>query len=233
MQRFENAELKALMLKHLADKYKLLEVREPNHLSTYTGCLTKAYLDQKSATEPTEEELMLFALGYGLQDVLTPANTTAPYIEKYGITYRPDFLIPRNSIDRLTELKTTRKSAKNHWLDEQLPETWLAYMKGGCYIKDAVEYDLTVLYLMGSYNPPFPTIMADTFVFTDSEIADNWNWIQPRKDELSRCLAADIAPEPYKWCFSWECKYCRNKLICENIVRFQFPNSIRHIEGAV
>jgi hypothetical protein len=232
MIRKENPELRTLMLSHLADKYKLLEVRTPNHLSTFTNCITKAYLDQKQASEPTEEELMLFALGYGLQDVLTPKDTVAPYVEKYSIVYRPDFLIPRNSLDRLTELKTTRKSAKNHWLDELLPETWLAYMKGGCYIKDQVEYDLTVLYLMGSYNPPFPTIMADTFIFTDSEIADNWNWIKPRRDELARCLAEDTPPEPYKWCFSWECKFCRNKLVCETIVRLQYPASIRHLEGA-
>jgi len=218
------------MLKHLADKYKLLEVREPNHLSTYISCLTKQYFDQRAATDPTEEELMLFALGYGLQDVLTPKDMTAPYNEKYGIIYRPDFLIPRNSINRLTELKTTRKSAKNHWIDEQIPETWLAYMKGGCYIKDENEYDLTVLYLCGSYAPPFPSIMADTFIFTDSEIADNWSWLLPRKAELDRCLAEDTPPEPGKWCYNWECKFCRHKLVCDTMARALYPPTVRMIE---
>lgn len=231
MNRRENPELRQLMLAHLAEKYKLLEVREPNHLSSYCYCLTRQYFDQRSASEATEEELMLFAIGYGLQDVLTPKDATAPVIEKHGIIYRPDMIIPgRQSVDRLTELKTTRKSAKNHWLDEQLPETWLAYMKGGCYIRDTVEYDLIVLYMMGTYNPPFPTIMADTFTFSDTEIADNWNWIQPRQSELDRCLKEDVPPEPYKWCFSWECKYCRNKLICEQIVRMNTGPDVRRLE---
>jgi hypothetical protein len=223
MIRKENPELRTLMLGHLADKYKLLEIRESNHLSSYITCLTKQYLDQRQASEPTEEELMLFALGYGLQDVLTPADTKAPYINKHGIIYRPDFLIPRNSLDRLTELKTTRKSAKNHQLDEQIPETWLAYMKGGCYIKDTVEYDLVILYMMGSYSPPFPTIMADTFVFTDTEIADNWLWIMERKLVLDSSLKTNTPPEPGKYCFSFECKFCRNKLICETIMKFEGP----------
>ena len=230
MNRRDNPELKSLMLQHLAEKYKILELRDQGHLSSYVTCLTNSYFGMKGATDPTEEELMLFALGYGLQDVLTPKDTAAPYIEKYGIKYRPDFLIPRNSLHRLTELKTTRKSAKNHFLDEQIPETWLVYMKGGCYIKDEVEYDLVILYMMGSYNPPFPTIMSDTFTFSDSEITDNWQWLMPRKAELDRCMKEDIPPEPYKWCFNWECRYCRNRLICESISKRINPTDIRKMQ---
>jgi len=218
------------MLKYLADKYKILEVREPNHLSSYVSCLTKQFWNQTQASEPSEEELMLFALGYGLQDVLTPKDTVPPYVEKYGIIYRPDFLIPRNSIERLTELKTTRKSAKNHWSDEQLPSTWLAYMKGGCFIKDTNQYDLVILYMMGAYSPPFPQIMADTFTFSDEEIADNWSWLKPRVEVLQKSLSDNIPPEPFKYCFDWECKFCRCKMLCDTISRMTNPPSVRNIE---
>ncbi len=114
MKRIDSPELKHKMLDHLADLYKIKDVRESNHLSSYVTCRTKSFLDQKQTTEPTEQEVMLFALGYGLQDVLTPPDANAPVIEKAGIIYRPDMILA----SRLSEIKTTRKSAKYHYLDD-------------------------------------------------------------------------------------------------------------------
>jgi len=96
---------------------------------------------------------MLFALGYGLQDVLTPKGAEAPVYKKDGIIYRPDmsFQPAPAEVEQLVEIKTTRKSAKYHFMDEHIPETWLAYMKGGCFMRDVDQYDLIVLYMMGNY----------------------------------------------------------------------------------
>ena len=216
MKRVDNPELKRKILNHLADQYQIKEVREPNHLSSYVYCRTRTFLDQKQTTEPTEQEVMLFALGYGLQDVLTPKGAEAPVYKKDGITYRPDMVFVVNG---LTELKTTRKSARDHYIDESLPETWLDYMMGGCYIRETNQYDLIVLYMMGNYAPPFPVIYADTFTFTYTELLHNWNMILANKEVLDMALAAGEPPNPFVNCYPWECKYCRYKLVCETICR--------------
>ncbi len=219
MRRVDNPELKQKMLDHLADLYKIKEIREPNHLSSYVYCRTRGFLDQKQAIEPTEEEVMLFAIGYGLQDVLTPKDATAELHEFAGIIYRPDMTLTRAEFERLQELKTTRKSAKNHYIDEYIPVTWLAYMKGGCKIRKTNQYDLIVLYLMGSYSPPFPQIYADTFYFTDEEVEENWQTIMANKKVLDESLKAGKPPTPFQHCYEWECKNCRYKLVCETLVR--------------
>jgi len=219
LKRQDNPELSRKILNHLANLYKIKEVREPNHLSSYVYCRTKGFLDQKQAIEPTDEEVMLFALGYGLQDVLTPKDATAETHEFEGITYRPDMTITRSDIERLQELKTTRRSAKKHYVDDEIPVTWLAYMMGGCKIRHTNQYDLIVLYMMGSYSPPFPQLYTDTFYFTDEEIEDNWHTIKYNKGVLDDALAQNKPPTPFQHCLDWECKSCRYKLVCETLAR--------------
>lgn len=237
MRRVENPELKRRVLKHLAHLYKIDEVRGPNHLSDYVYCRTKGFLNQKQATEPTDEEVMLFALGYGLQDVLTPKDAVAHLYEKEGVIYRPDMSFQAKSwdgevlmeanapfnnateVEQLVELKTTRKSAKFHYMDEHLPETWLAYMKGGCYLRGTSQYDLIVLYMMGAYSPPFPQLYCDTFIFDEQEIVDNWMVIQANKKVLDDALKSGQIPTPFQHCYSWECKYCRFQLVCKTVVQ--------------
>lgn len=226
MDRKDNPELKRLILDHLASMYKIKEIREPNHLSSYVYCLTKGFLDQKQTSEPTDEEVMLFALGYGLQDVLTPKEAKAIVHERHGVIYRPDMTMSRNEVERLQELKTTRKSAKYHYTDDALPETWIAYMQGGCYITEKTEYDLIILYMMGNYAPPFPQIYAETIGFSQDEIDQNWERIMANKAVLDIALASNEPPEPFKYCYEWECKYCRYSLICEALVQ---TASIRRI----
>lgn len=196
------------MLDHLADIYHIKEVREPNHLSSYITCRTKAFLDQKQASQPNDEEVMLFALGYGLQDVLTPRDAETPLIEKEGIMYRPDMILS----SRLNEIKTTRKAAKNHYIDEYLPDTWLAYMKGGCYMMSTNEYDLIVLYMV-----PFPQLYCDTFYFEQAELDSNWTTIIHNKIVLDTAIEENKPPTPFAHCYDWECKYCRYRLVCNTL----------------
>ena len=218
IKRADNPELKRKILDHLASLYKIKEIREPNHLSSYVYCRTRGFFDQQQAIEPTDEEVMMFSLGYGLQDVLTPKDARAELHEFAGIIYRPDMTITRADVERLQELKTTRKSAKNHYMDDFIPVTWLAYMMGGCKIRSTNQYDLIVLYMMGNYAPPFPQLYADTFYFMDEEIEDNWNTIMINKAVLDSALAEGKPPTPFQHCYSWECTYCRYKLVCETLV---------------
>ncbi len=217
MKRIDNPELKRKILDHLADLYKIREVRESNHLSSYVACRTKSFFDAKGTTEPTEEEVMLFALGYGLQDVLTPKSIEPVVYRKEGVIYRPD--LPMIWTGNLGEIKTTRKSAKYHYMEDSLPLTWIDYMAAGCYLTDTVKYDLAILYMMGNYSPPFPQIYAETIQFSADEIDKNWWKILDQKMVLDFALTSGNPPESYKNCYDFECKYCRYKLICETIAR--------------
>ena len=215
MKRIDNPELKRKILDHLADLYKIKEVRESNHLSSYITCRTRSFLDQKQTTDPTDQEVMLFALGYGLQDVLTPKDASAPVVKKDGILYSPDMILS----NRLNEIKTTRKSAKYHYLDDSLPVTWVDYMMGGCYMMEKTEYDLIILYMMGDYSPPFPQVYAETVQFGKEELKENWTKILKQKDRLDWAFEENIPPEPFQHCYDWECRYCRYQLICQTIAR--------------
>ena len=216
-----NSSLTRIMLSHLAEKYKLKEKRSGIHLSTLIYCLTRQQFDQQKPVEPTDEEVMLFALGFGLQDILTPIDASTPQYEKDGVVYSPDFVLNLSTnltvgTNNLCELKTTRMSAKR--ADEHdFPETWVEYMKGGCFIRECNTYDLTVLYMMGSYSPPFPVIKSFTFDFSEDELLDNWNYLMDRKLVYEEALASGVLVPPYSRCKDWECKYCRYSLICQTM----------------
>jgi hypothetical protein len=232
MKRVDNPELKRRLLNHLAKLYKIKEIREPNHLSSYVGCRTRTFFDQKQAIEPTDEEVMLFALGYGLQDVMTPHEAQAKLHKYQGIIYRPDmsFEIGKAEVEQLLEMKTTRKSAKHHYIESAIPLTWLSYMMGGCKIVGTDRYDLTVLYMMGNYAPPFPQIYADTFFFTPEEIEENWQKIKANKKVLDDALEVGTPPDPFSNCYEWECTYCRYKLMLVRALNLPNPFTEKQVQ---
>jgi hypothetical protein len=232
MKRVENPELANKILEYLAVKYKLREIRtleDGVHLSSTVYCRTRGYFDSSNeGIGATRQELMLFALGYGLQDVMTPPDASAPMYECEGIIYRPDLLFEANN--QLVEVKTTRKSSKPHFIDDEwLPETWMKYIKGGCYIRKTNRYDLVVLYLMGNYAPPFPQIYADTLYFEDYELEENWREVIANRDVLLNAKKTGVPPTPFQHCYQWECKDCRYKMVCEVLSRESAEKDIREL----
>ncbi len=213
MKRTANPELDKLILQHLSDKYKLKEKREGIHLSSLVYCLTRGWYDLRARIEPTEREILLWALGYGLQEVLTPSNASTPILEYEGIIYRPDMLFELNGM--LVELKTTRTSIKTATL--ALPDTWLSYIKGGCKIRDTKKYELAGLYMMGNYAPPFPLLYSETLEFDNEEIEEQWAHLLVRRDIYRGSISSNIPPKPFTYCYEWECRDCRYRLLCETI----------------
>jgi len=211
MEKIEDPELSRAILSHLAELYKLKEVRQGIHLSTLIYCLTKGFFDYVAPIEPTDEEVMLFSLGLGLQDVLTPTQAEAPIYEENGITFSPDFVLKLSEPARYVELKTTRMSSSR----EDLPETWLEYIKGGCYMRRINQYELSVLFMLGNYKPPFPQIKSFKLVFTQEELEENWTYLLGRLLVYQQALRINRPPAPFEHCKDWECKNCRYKLQCE------------------
>lgn len=211
MQRVKNPELDRLILNHLSDLYGLKTKRTGIHLSTLIYCLTKAFFEEMSPTEPTDREVMLFSLGLGLQDVLTPKQATTPVYEKDGITFSPDFVFNLGS--SYVELKTTRMSISK----ESFPETWIEYIMGGCFIRKVNQYELAVLYMMGNYKPPFPQMQSETLVFEENELKSNWDYLLLRKKVYGEALKAKQPPQPFLHNKTWECENCRYHMQCDAI----------------
>ena len=208
MEKIEAPELEQAIIDHLAGLYSIHVKREGLHLSSLIGCLTKSFFNEVNYTRPTNEETMLFALGYGLQDVLTPEQAVAPLYELEDITYSPDYQI-KLSNDITAEIKTTRAGS-----DKDLSESWIKYMKGGCYILGIKEYHLAVLYMMGNWKPPMPELRVYKLTFETEELEDNWAWITERKEVYSHALEINRPPTPFRYCEDWECKFCRLKMQC-------------------
>lgn len=213
MKRVPNPELDRIILDALAKRYKLLEKREGIHLSSLNYCLTKGYFDLKSPIDPTDTELLNFATGYGLQELLFPADTVV--YEKDGIIYRPDGTLQVNTADvqKLIEIKSTRAGVKRY--EEKLPETWISYMLGGCMIRNTTTYDLGVIYLS---ERPSARILSETIIFEPEEIESNWKWLLSRRDQYKIALDTDTIPQPFTTAPSWMCDSCRYKVICDSVV---------------
>jgi len=212
MKRGLNPELDRKILDALAEKYHLMEKREGIHLSTLIGCLTRSYLDLKSPVELTDTELLLFSTGYGLQDVMTPKDAETPLIECDGVVYRPDleFTLELDGVAQLVEMKSTRAGVKRYQ-EGDLPESWIIYMKAGCYIRKVNFYNLVVIYVA---ERPAAKIVSETLYFDEDEILDNWTYILSRRDIYKNAVDTDTIIMPEE---TWQCTNCRYNMQCKSI----------------
>lgn len=236
MQKIENPELSRLILDHLADLYNIKKRRDGIHLSTLVYCLTRSFFDQVAPIEPTDQEVMLFSLGFGLQDVLTPKGAVTPTYEMDGITFSPDFVLEFErsggytvDSERFVELKTTRMSSGK----EDFPETWLEYIMGGCFMQGIKEYQLSVLHMLGNYKPPFPEIKSYKLIFDEEELVANWEYLVNRMDIYAEAIESNKPPAPFTYCKEWECKNCRYKMQCQALVMVTNQEVDENYEAAV
>jgi len=205
-----NKNLELCILRFLVDEYRT-EKPFP-HLTELIYCLTRSYLDRKEPMPPTEREILLFALGFGLEKLLLKQLRTHILGNVDGVHYEMDFLsftgIPG-------ELKTTRASSKKFAEEEGFfPETWKRQILGYMYCQNILKYELIVLFLMGDYKPPFPQLACYTIEASTEELEKNWQWILERKTILSNAIEKSILPPPV-FHFDWECKECRYSIRCE------------------
>jgi len=210
MKITQNPEIVNEILGRLVEEY--VEEREFPHATQLIYCLTKSYFDITHNTKPTNEELLLFAIGWGLERVLL--ETKSEPGQKDGIHYSPDFVTLKGG---KAELKTTRLSSKKtEGPVYQLPDGWLKQMMAYCYANGGNEYHLVVYHIVGQWRPPDPKLVGLTLEFTDEELEENWQTLLARRDFLSNALETSTPPAPYEYHLGdWECKNCRYKIICE------------------
>lgn len=222
MERVENPELVNTAYQVLYKSYHDESRRERIHLTDLIYCLTKSFFDKVVPLPPTEEEILLFALGLGLQKVLVPADKEAEAIHVDGISCSPDFISEQGL---KAELKTTRQSSlqtdkvSKIKTPKDFPDTWVDQIMGYCYAAQQVEYDLLILHMMGNYAPPFPQMVGWKLKFKKEELVGFWSHMLERKTilefHLSQPEDEQVIPEPFNYNKEWECKYCRYKLQCD------------------
>ena len=205
MEYVSNPELKDELLEYVREHYDMATPRSGLHGNDLIYCLTKAYWQQTDPLPVTENELILFSIGFGFEGMYLPKEGGTP-VEMDGIWFSPDAIVGTDGVD----LKTTRM-----WKDKDgpvpkkgIPEGWIKQFKGYALVHGKMEWTAAVLYIASADFEVF------TLHFTVEELADHWQWMLQRKEVLEE----EEMPTPYKHLgFEGECKNCRYLLRCFTI----------------
>jgi CRISPR/Cas system-associated exonuclease Cas4 (RecB family) len=191
------------LLQNLKEHFKLLHQREGIHLTDCLLCLRKAYWDKVDALPPTEDELLYFILGLGLQEVLHLASTVGETEMKLdGILLNPDFETVKGTP---VELKTTRIGRKR--LDSHdFPQHWIKQLMGYCYGLKVTEGELLIFTLI------HPELLNYHIEFTSRELGENWGMVLGNVEILKIALSTHTLPT--RTSEDWLCKDCRYRLRC-------------------
>lgn len=213
----ENPEKLQALFDAIRSRGKYDEVRKGTHLSDLLYCNYKTYFRKKGLQpKQSDEQILLFTLGYALQYFLFPKNKEKVY-EKDGILCRPDVeneYLMEVEIP-LAEVKSTRVSINNFKLADS--PHYVEQMAGYCVVKDVLECSLITFFVMGNYRPPFPKAKVWDVKFTQQELDDYWETFLVRKTNLEWALKHNTLPQTHfrredikkkGEARYWECKYC-------------------------
>ena len=219
--------LEAEIYGRLQSKY--LQPRpEGPHLSELIGCLTRSYYDRTEPLPPSPEEMLYFAIGFALEEVLLRDKESGAVAmqELDGVYMTPDYIDLRGvGVD----LKSTRMRPKG---DDGVPSMgwpkgWIrqfqAYTKllsqgkpSGVYETDGgssiryYNFSVAIMYLIK------PDLVCGTFAFTDEELQRNWAWVQQRRERYEQAFKTLTIPIPFTFAEEWQCRNCRYSLRCQS-----------------
>ena len=200
----------------LRQKY-LTKREEVPHVSELIYCLTRSYFDRYDPVEPTDEEMVGFAIGFALEQViLRDDDTGTPPVEEVDGIYMSRDYVDLQGVG--VDLKSTRMApGPNGFPKRGFPDTWeeqfKAYAKIGLMPGDyntPIPYKVAIIYLQ-------PRVLeAGTCVFTRGEIEQEWEYLLKRKEIYMRYLVQQKIPTPFTYNKDWECRGCRYKLRCDS-----------------
>ena len=193
------------------------------HLTELLYCLTRSYFDRVDPLLPTDKELVYFAVGFGLEEViLRSKGAAAPESTQLdGIWLTPDYV-------RLTggemDLKSTRMypgsddgTPKMGW-----PDTWIEQFKSYAYrmalsahglVPATVPYSVGVVFIIPAQ------LVCGTFIFTREELEHQWEYNKMRRGVFMLHMEHRTIPQPFTWNKEWECRSCRYVLRCQEMAK--------------
>lgn len=217
------------MITLLKEEHRLAEQREGMHVSDLVYCLTKSYWKHTDPLPPSDDEVVMWSIGWGLERVLIPRLHVAP-ITVDGITGTPDFALHGVPAD----LKSTRmavessagcavcgepyvghsKTKHGHVYEKAppvqfvMPEGWVRQFMAYTHMLDTHRFIVVVVHLI-------PAVMKEyTLHFTEGELEDNWQWMLDRKSMLEWMLE-NKDPRPFESNMEYECANCSRLLDCQ------------------
>jgi hypothetical protein len=201
MQVIEDPTLNQSIIDILVEEYKMMEPRDGIHSSDLIYCLTKSFYNKVSYLPPSQDEVMRFSIGLGLERVIIQHSATrVDPLTVDGVILSPDFLL----MNIHSELKTTRWA-----VGHEIPEGWLKQVMNYCYATGHLFYNLAILHII-------PAVLKTYRLFFDEqEIEENWGTMLMRKEILVEALESGEAPRAYQWNEDWECNGCRYNLRCQ------------------
>ena len=217
------------ILDAIKDEYALAAPRGGMHVSDLTHCLTKSYWARIDPAPPNDKEIILWAVGFGLERVLIPRLHVEP-LTIDGITGTPDFAFPDGTP---ADLKSSRmavessagcgicgepykghtKTTHGHAYEKappvqfQIPETWRRQFMAYCHMVNSRTFGLVVVHLIPA------EIRCYTLHFTEGELAAHWQWMVDRKGMLES-MHEQNNPRPFESNEPWECEHCPHSLKC-------------------
>tara|TARA_Y100000310_G_scaffold343910_1_gene453853 strand:- start:1440 stop:2105 length:666 start_codon:yes stop_codon:yes gene_type:complete len=204
----QDPSLEREVLDRLRDKY--LTTKPHPHLTELLYCLTRAWYDQRRPLPPSDQELMYFAIGFGLEAVILRVEgerdiestqvdgvwLTLDYIDLYG--QGADLKSTRMYPDPMTG------EPKRGW-----PENWHKQFMAYARLLGSTNFGVVVMYLVPA------KLVAGVLSYSKQDMDDNWEWVLDRAGELQMFLDAGEPPPPFTTNAAWECKNCRYRMRCE------------------
>jgi hypothetical protein len=204
----------------LLDKIAAREFHERigTHQSDLVYCLNKQALRRLKPLPNTDEDVLLFSIGYATQRWLTGQDEDEPEKEVDGIIVTLDAVA-----DGLPwELKASYMSA-NKSVEESIH--YIRQVMAQCYVTKTLVGRLSKFELMGDYKWIFgkkeekavakrPTLSAWKLEFTQKELDDFWEWLKERKKLFEGILETGKLLPPAVALASgmaWECGRCERR----------------------
>ncbi len=222
MEIVEDAQFRA----ELIEKIRMREFAERTgvHMSDLNFCLNKQMLRKVKPLPDTEQEILLFSVGWASQRWLTSKDVDEPSKEVDGILVTCDSLYEKPlGYDREDghkymvygvpvpwELKATYQSS-NRPIEDNV--AWIRQIMAQCYTQGVTEAYLTRFELLGDWGSVYPkgkskherdanrkasqrpTLHAYKLSFSQGELDRNWEWFKERRTLYVKLLE-DQKPLP-------------------------------------
>lgn len=235
MKIYPDLEFRAQILKQIAER-EFYE-RKGTHSSDLIYCLNKQALRKLKPIPDTDEQILVYSVGWATQRWLTGTFEPDEEYEVDGIVVTPDRLIGNIAIELGKdtnealpwELKATYQSA-NKAIEENIH--WMRQLMAECYVTGSTTAILSRFEIMGDWKFVFgkkeekaiakrPTLSAWRVEFTQEELDSFWMWMKTRKISYERILETGILVPKVVALASgqeWECGWCPYKEKCDAAV---------------
>lgn len=235
MEIIENKEFRQQILDRIA-KREFYE-RTGIHCSDLIYCLNKQALRKLKPIPNTDEEILIFSVGWSTQRWLTGKDEDEPEREVDGIIVTLDALrrelVEEHPSDRTKayakevpwELKATYQSSTRP-IEENIH--WIRQIMAQCYVTHTTSACLSRLEIMGDWKFVFgkkeekatakrPTLHAYKLEFTLLELDKFWQWMKERKVLYEEILRTSVLMPKIVALASgmpWECSFCSYQEEC-------------------